>query len=118
MAVSKKGMRKVTYKGRHYFWYVGESSLPLPEQGFVAYEGKERLLHIISSDKQFIVHYRLPAPSEEAALLRVEGPLFPRAPTAKSVPVPRWRHDGKRYPTADFVRRLIDWCMTGPKPKA
>lgn len=118
MAVSKKGMRKVTYRGRHYFWHVSESSPPLPEQGFVVDEGKERLLHIIASDKQFIVHYRLPAPGDEAALLRVEGPLFPRAPGATAVRVPRWRHDSKRYPTADFVRRLIDWCMTEPEPKA
>lgn len=110
MAVSKKGLRKVTYKGRHYFWHVNESDTAVPEEGFVDYPPKERLLHIISSDKRFIVHYRIPAAGDEAALLRVEGPEFPRAPEETAVWVPRWRHDSKRYPTADFVRRLIDWC--------
>jgi hypothetical protein len=112
MAVSKKGLRQVTYKGQRYFWSVNESDALIPEGGFVAPPARERLLHIISADKRFIVHYRIPAVDEPAALLRVEGSLFPRAPGRAEAEVPRWRHDSKRYPTADFVRRLIDWCMT------
>jgi hypothetical protein len=111
MAVRKKGLRKVNFKGRCYFWRVNETSVSAPEQGFVVHTIKQRLLHIISSDKQFIIHYRIPAAGDPHTELQVEGPLFPRAPGAREVEVPRWRHDSKRYPTADFVRRLIGWCM-------
>jgi len=110
MAVSKKGMRKVNYKGRQYLWYVNDAESWVPEQGLVE-PGKVRVLHIISSNKQFIVHYRLPHEGDPHTQLRVEGPQFPRQPGAKMVQVPRWKYDSKAYPTADFVRRLIDWCM-------
>ena len=110
MAVSKKGQRKVTVKGKHYFWSVKESEVQVPDEGFVGY-GRERHVHIISADKQFIVRYRCPAPGDPFTTLQVEGSLFPREPKAKEVQVPRWRHDSKRYPTADFVRRLINWCL-------
>ena len=113
MSVKKKGLRKVKYKGRHYFWRVEDVQLPASDQGFVEALQKRRMLHIISSDKQFIVHYLIPQAGEEKAELQVEGPLFPRAPGEKLVYVPRWRHDSKYYPTADFVRRLIDWCYHG-----
>ena len=111
MAVRKKGLRKVNFKGRRYFWHVNEKNVDVPDGGFVSYEATERLLHIISSDKQFIIHYRIPNPGDAHTELHVEGPLFPRAPDLVEVEVPRWRYDSKRYPTADFVRRLIGWCM-------
>ena len=56
-------------------------------------------------------HYRLPDQDDLHAQLRVEGPLFPRQPGAKLVEVPRWKYDTTRYPKADFVRRLLGWCM-------
>jgi hypothetical protein len=111
MAVRKKGLRKVNFKGRSYYWHVNEQNSAVPDEGFVTYPVSTRLLHIISADKQFIVHYRIPEPGDSHTELRVEGPLFPRAPGLEEVEVPRWRHDTKRYPTADFVRRLIGWCM-------
>lgn len=110
MAVKKKGLRKVRYKGRHYFWRLEDVQVPATDQGFVDQLQKRRLLHIISADKQFIVHYQQPLPDDAYAELRVEGPLFPRAPGEGIVQVPRWRYDSKPYPTADFVRRLIGWC--------
>ena len=113
MAVRKKGLRKVNYKGRHYYWHVNESSKTVPDEGFVGYTPTTRMLHIISADKQFIVHYRIPEAGDSHTELHIEGPLFPRAPGLQEVEVPRWRHDAKRYPTADFVRRLIGWCMEG-----
>jgi len=113
MAVNKKGLRKVKYKGKLYFWRVEDSGAQVPEEGFVPQAQTRRILHIISADKRFIVHYRMPQAGDEQAELRVEGPLFPRAQGQKVVYVPRWRHDSKRYPTADFVRRLIDWCFEG-----
>ncbi len=112
MAVSKKGRRKVNYKGRQYLWYVQEVSAQVPaESGFVE-PIKERYLRIFDTKKQFIIAYRTPEPRDEFALLKVEGPLFPRQPGVREVHLPRWKHDSKRYPTNDFVRRLIDWCMT------
>ena len=111
MAVRKKGLRKVNFKGRRYYWHVNEKSVDVPEEGLVTYAVSERLLHIISANKQFIVHYRIPKPGDGHTELRVEGPLFPRAPGIDKIEVPRWRNDSKRYPPADFVRRLMGWCM-------
>jgi len=111
MAVSKKGNRKVNYKGRPFIWYVNDVKEVVPDQGFVE-PVSERYLHIIATNKKFIVHYRLPKEGDEYTILKVEGEQFPRQPGAKQVDVPRWKHDSKRYPTADFIRRLIAWCMT------
>ncbi len=112
MAVSSKGKRKVNVLGKQYFWHVTEKTYaPMPEEGFVRPEEPASYLHIISANKRFIVHYRLPQPGDKTALLLIEGPEFPRDPGKKEVEVPRWRHDSKRYPTADFVRRLIAWCL-------
>lgn len=112
MSVSTKGKRKVNVQGRQYLWHVTEREGPsVPEEGFVRHEEPARFIHIISSNKRFIIRYRLPQPADASAWLWNEGPDFPRAPGAKQVEVPRWRHDTKPYPTADFVRRLIGWCL-------
>ena len=111
MAVNKKGFRKVNYKGRQYLWTVRDVQEEIPEQGFVA-AASERYVHIIASNKAFIVRYRMPRAGDEFTYLYSEGKEFPRSPGATRVEFPRWRHDSKRYPTADFVRRVIDWCMT------
>lgn len=110
MAVNKKGMRKVNYKGRQYLWNVQEQMRPKTEDGQP--QQADRWLRIIDNKKQFIVKYRIPHQGDEFAILVNEGPNFPQKPGAKEVQVPRWKHDSKRFPTADFVRRLIDWCMT------
>ena len=114
MAVKKKGLRKVNYKGRQYFWRVEDVRGKVPDEGFVDAERNGRVLHIISADKKFIVHYTIPQPGDAQAQLLVEGPLFLHAPGQTVVAVPRWRHDSKAYPTADFVRRLIDFCYSPP----
>lgn len=110
MAVNAKGRRKVNVNRQSFIWYVSDEKTQIPDQGFISQE-PARILHIISTNKKFIVHYILPNTGDEFAELRVEGPHFPRSPSAKIVQVPRWRHDYKRYPTADFVRRLIGWCL-------
>ena len=111
MAVQKKGLRKVKAGGKLYYWKVRETTVGVPDQGFVTHPEKRRVLDIISSNKQFIVHYGIPQPGDTFAELNIEGPLFPRAPGEKQIEIPRWKHDSKRYPTADFVRRLIDYCV-------
>ena len=110
MAVNKKGMRKVNHQGRQYLWYANDMDVWLPDEGFVQ-PGSVRVLHIISSNKQFIIHYRIPSQGDAHAQLKVEGPQFPRQPGANMVQVPRWKFDTTHYPKADFVRRLIGWCM-------
>lgn len=112
MAVSTKGKRKVTVKGRQYLWYVEDAGGEVvPEEGFVEHTTSARILHIISANKRFIVRYLIPQPGQPSARLYVDGPEFPRQPGARLVEVPRWHHDSKRYPTADFVRRLIGWSL-------
>ena len=112
MAVSSKGKRKVNVMGRQYLWTVDDQPRPtVPSEGFVSDATLHRRLHIISSNKQFIVHYRMPQPGDGFAVMDIEGSSFPRQPGARQVEVPRWHHDTKPYPTADFVRRLIGWCL-------
>jgi hypothetical protein len=111
VGINKKGKRKVRYKGRQYLWYVQDVERRVPEEGGFVQHVKERWLRIIGTKKKFIIHYRIPERRDEYALLKIEGPRFPRAPEAKKIRAPRWRHDTKRYPTNDFVRRLIHWCM-------
>jgi hypothetical protein len=111
MPASKKGKRKVNVKGKQYLWYVNDSAPETPQVGFVEHQVPERYLHIISTDKRFIVRYRIPVAGDPHTELYIDGPVFPRAPELREVEVPRWRHDTKRYPTGDFVRCLIAWCM-------
>ncbi len=115
MAVNTKGKRKVKVKGRPFIWSVESREVHVPQEGGLVEHGEHRFLHIIATNKKFMVHYRLPQEGDDYAELRVEGEQFPRQPGAKLVQVPRWKHDGKKYPTNDFVRRLISWCMEKPK---
>lgn len=109
MAVNKKGMRKVNFKGRQYLWNIQEQPNQQTEDGAVV--SSDRWVRIIDNKKQFIVRYRIPQEGDHFAILVNEGSIFPQRPDAREVQVPRWKHDSKRYPTADFVRRLIGWCM-------
>lgn len=112
MAISTKGKRKVNIQGKQYIWYVADNEpMKVPDEGFARPEAPARFLHIVSADKQFIVHYRIPQGRDSSATLLIQGALFPRSPGERSIEVPRWRHDTKPYPTADFVRRLIGWCL-------
>lgn len=108
--MSKKGFRKVNFKGRQYLWTIREVKEEVPEKGFVE-PVSERYLHIIASNKSLIVRYRMPREGDEFTYLYNDGKLFPRQPGATQVEFPRWRHDSKRYPTQDFVRRVIEWCL-------
>ncbi|MCP4417815.1 MAG: hypothetical protein GY805_14415 [Chloroflexi bacterium] len=112
MAVNTKGKRKVKVKGRPFIWHVENKAKQIPQKGGLVEHTPERYLHIIATNKKFIVHYRLPKEGDPYTTLRVEGEQFPRQPGAKEVQVPRWKHDSKAYPTNDFVRRLIGWCMS------
>ena len=112
MAVNKKGKRKVNYKGRQFLWYVQEQKAQIPADGGFIDHDPVRMVHIIATNKKFIVHYQIPGAGDNHALLRIEGQQFPRRPGAKEIQVPRWKNDSKKYPTNDFIRRLIHWCMS------
>lgn len=111
MAVNKKGKRKVSYKGRPFIWSLEDKETQVPPEGGFVDPTPARYLHIIATNKKFMVHYKIPNDGDEHAELRIEGEQFPRQPGAKIVTVPRWKYDEKPYPTNDFVRRLIGWCM-------
>ena len=115
LAVNTKGKRKVSVKGRPFIWHVESKDEHIPEEGGFVDHTPERFLHIIATNKKFIVHYRIPKEGDEYTTLRVEGEQFPRQPGAKEVRVPRWKHDSKAYPTNDFVRHLIGWCLSEEK---
>lgn len=111
MAVNTKGKRKVNVKGRPFIWSVEGKETQVPEgDGFVD-PTPARYIHIIATNKKFMVHYKIPGEGDAYAELRVEGEQFPRQPGAKLVQVPRWKHDTKPYPTNEFVRQLIAWCL-------
>ena len=61
MAVRSKGRRKITVNGRKYLWYVK-----------VDRDSGEKVLHIISEDKKFIVHRTYPA-------WEIDQPIIPRS---------------------------------------
>jgi len=111
MAVNTKGKRKVTYKGRPFIWTVIEKETQVPVEGGFVNPTPARYIHIIATNKKFMVQYKIPEEGDAYAELRVEGEQFPRQPGAKVVQTPRWKHDTKPYPTNDFVRLLIAWCM-------
>ena len=111
MAVSKKGKRKVKHKGRPFIWTVESKEVQVPQAGGFVDPTPARYIHIIATNKKFMVHYKIPNEGDPYAELRVEGPQFPRQPGAKRVQVPRWKNDTRPYPTNDFVRHLIAWCM-------
>lgn len=112
MAVNTKGKRKVNVKGRPFIWSVEGKETQVPEAGGFVDPTPARYIHIIAANKKFMVHYKIPSEGDAYAELRVEGEQFPRQPGAKLVQVPRWKHDTKPYPTNDFVRQLIGWCMS------
>ena len=108
MAVSTKGKRKVNVQGRQYIWHVvDDEAIKVPEEGFIYPQAPARVLHIVSSNKQFIVHYRIPQTGDSSATLLIEGPLFSRAPGAKSVEVPRWRHAMINFPHPLLQQGLV-----------
>ncbi|HUM69256.1 MAG TPA: hypothetical protein PLK31_10465, partial [Chloroflexota bacterium] len=84
----------------------------VPEAGGFVDPTPARYIHIIANNKKFMVHYKIPNEGDAYAELRVEGEQFPRQPGAKVVQVPRWKNDTKLYPTNDFVRQLIAWCLS------
>ncbi len=103
MAVSKKGKRKVNYKGRPFIWSVAEKETQVPTEGGFVDPNPARYLHIIATNKKFMVHYKIPNEGDEYADLRVEGAQFPRQPaTAPSPPSSKPPSPSKQTATSNY----------------
>ncbi|MDB5386253.1 MAG: hypothetical protein JWM11_1899 [Planctomycetaceae bacterium] len=101
MGVRTKSRRQLTIGDRPYVWYVKEDE-----------DSLDYILHVLSKDKQFIVHYRLAQPFERL-YLTVLGREFGRVDGTGGVwrrfRCPRWEND---VVTPAVVRSLIEWCNT------
>lgn len=108
MAVSKKGKRKLVYKGRDYYWYM-----KFTDDWTAAYPGPQ--LHIISDDKKFIVSYQPQQQNGHPFMIikkdNIVG-LNDKSKGWRRVKVPHWQDDEI---TPGFVSNLLDWCYDEKK---
>jgi hypothetical protein len=99
MAIRTKNRRKITVDQREFVWYIAQD-----------YDSVDRVLHVISEDKKFIVNNHLNQP-DQTRLLIVLGREFPGLPDAGScwlrVRCPEWEQNSIISPGR--VHRLIDW---------
>lgn len=99
MGIRTKSRRQLTIDDRRYVWYVREDD-----------DSLDHILHVLSKDKQFIVHYHL-AQLDERRYLTVLGREFGRVGGTGGVwrrfRCPRWEND---VVTPAAVRSLIEWC--------
>jgi hypothetical protein len=105
MGVRKSGRRRIEVAGRTFVWYVCDDT-----------DSADRVLHVVSEDKRFLVKYHLAQPGEP--FLIVIGRDFPGVAGAGGVwrrfRCPGWEAaDGVVTPIR--VRRLIDWCFSPEK---
>lgn len=101
MAVATKNLRKLRHKERDFVWFVAPDT-----------DSGDLILHVVSDDKKFLVHYVLGQRSDQA-LIVVIGPEFAGASTGRNhtrFRCPRFETNGIATPSA--VVRLIDWCLT------
>ncbi len=103
MGISTKNRRKLTIDDRCYVWYVIEDC-----------DSSNYVLHVLSDDKQFIVHYHLKQ-HDDARHLTVLGAEFRRAIGTGGVwrrfRCPKWDVENDVV-TPRNVRNLIDWCQS------
>ncbi|MCK5727039.1 MAG: hypothetical protein KAH22_09475 [Thiotrichaceae bacterium] len=100
MGVRNKGRRKIHIEGVDYVWYIADNA-----------DGEGYVLHIISSDKQFIVMYPLWNKTTTFYLV-VLGRRFSGAETGKCwqrFECPRFDESNIIYPRN--VRALVLWCL-------
>lgn len=103
MATREKSRRKLTIHGRLYVWYVKED-----------YDSSSNVLHVLSDDKQFIVHYHL-GQQPEFRYITIFGREFARTTGTggcwRRFRCPEWV-DKHGVITPGAVRKLIEWCDT------
>ena len=99
MGVATKNRRKITLNDRQYVWHVAEDR-----------DGKGLVLHITSTNKQFIAMHLLNQ-SEGKDYIVILGRRFAGAITGGN-----WRrflcpHFAADSVTPRGVRQLIEWCL-------
>ena len=103
MSVRTKKRRKLTIDDRLYVWYV------IDDRDVPNY-----VLHVLSDDKKFIIHYHLQQPDDTRHLI-VIGPDFRRVAGTGGVwrrfRCPEWDTENGVI-TPRTVRNLIDWCQS------
>jgi hypothetical protein len=99
MGAATKRRRKITVEGHQYLWYVAEDD-----------DGAGMVLHVISTDKQFIAKYQMGQAKGEDYIV-ILGRRFAGAKTGGL-----WRRFlcpqfVGRAVTPQAVRQLIEWCV-------
>lgn len=96
MAIRGKARRKISVLGRTFYWWVSQE--------------KQRLLHIASPDKKFLVAIGLDDASylKEHALPENEE----QKPLPEDIgPSPLWEGSGERI-TPRYIRQVILWYLS------
>jgi hypothetical protein len=99
MGVATKRRRKITVKGHRYLWYVTEDD-----------EGAGMVMHVISTDKQFIAKYQIGQPKAED-YIGILGRRFAGAKTGGPWRRFRCPQFVARTATPQAVRQLVEWCL-------
>jgi hypothetical protein len=103
MGVATKSRRKSIVDGRSYVWYVKEND-----------DSPDYVLHVLSDDKQFIVHFHL-GQHDETRHLIVIGSDFKRVNGRngcwRRFRCPEWSSENGAI-TPKNVRSLIEWCQS------
>lgn len=105
MSVSKKGRRTVTVNDNRYVWYVAEDR-----------DSPDNVLHIISDDKQLIVHFHLGQRENDAHVI-VIGKKFGGVADVghgwRRFRCPKWDAGGAITP--GVVTSFVKWCLSETK---
>lgn len=103
MGVKKKARRKIVVDGKSYVWYVIQDC-----------DSSHYVLHVLSDDKQFIVHYQL-GQCDDVRHITVLGREFQRAPCTggkyRRFRCPKWPMEQGSV-TPRTVHSLINWCQS------
>jgi hypothetical protein len=101
MGTSKKKRSKLNIEGRLFLWYVKQDD-----------DSDSYILHVISDDKRFVVHYYLQQPEHHRYLI-VLGKEFGRVSGTgdcwRRFRCPTWENNGAITPSS--VKRLIEWSQ-------
>jgi hypothetical protein len=101
MGTNKKQRHKLTVADRLYLWYVKQDE-----------DSDSYILHVISNDKRFIVHYHLQQQQSYRYII-VLGKEFERVAGTgngwRRFRCPAWENDKAITPSA--VKKLIEWSQ-------
>jgi hypothetical protein len=101
MGTSKKKRNKLNIADRLYLWYVKQDD-----------DSDSYILHVVSDDKRFIIHYHLQQQESDRHLI-VLGKEFGRVAGTgncwRRFRCPAWENEGAITPSS--VKKLIEWSQ-------